>query len=216
MLTGRESARPSLGPTMDMIETLQLVPGSPWTYAIVLAIAALDAVFPLVPSEATAIAAGVLAGAGELSILTVIAVAAAGAFVGDNGSYLLGRRFGNWVATRLLRGSRGRRGREWAERALQRRGGYVIVVARFVPGGRTAATLTAGLTEMRWARFARLAGLAAVLWASYAGLLGYLGGRTFENDPWRGLLLAFGLAGAVLVAVEGFERIRRARLGRTC
>lgn len=201
---------------MDMFDVLQLVSGSPWTYAVVLAVAAIDAVFPLVPSEATAIAAGVLAGAGELSILAVIAVAAGGAFIGDNGSYLVGRRFCNWVTTRLLRGTRRRRGREWAERALERRGGYVIVVARFVPGGRTAATLTAGLTEMRWARFARLAGIAAVFWGSYAGLLGYLGGRTFEDDPWRGLLVAFALAGAILLGVEGLERIRRSRPeGRT-
>lgn len=194
-----------------MLDALQLVSGSPWTYAVVLAIAAIDALLPLVPSEATAIAAGVLAGAGELSIVAVIAVAAAGAFLGDNSSYLVGRRFGNWVTTRLLRGRRRRRGREWAERALERRGGYVIVVARFVPGGRTVATLTAGLTEMRWARFARLAGLAAVFWGSYTGLLGYLGGRTFEDDPWRGLLLALALAGAVLLGVEGLERMRRTR-----
>jgi membrane-associated protein len=192
-----------------MLDTLQFVSGSQWTYAIVLAIAAIDAVFPLVPSEATAIAAGVLAGAGELSIVAVIAVAAAGAFLGDNGSYLVGRRFGNWVTTRFPRGAGRRRGREWAERALLRRGGYIIVVSRFVPGGRTAATLTAGLTEMRWARFARLAGLAAVIWGSFAGLLGYIGGRAFEDDPWRGLLLALPLAGAVVLGVEGVERIRR-------
>jgi membrane protein DedA with SNARE-associated domain len=199
---------------MEMVDALQLVSGSPWTYAVVLAVAAIDAVFPLVPSEATAIAAGVLAGAGELSIFAVIAAAAAGAFIGDNGSYLVGRRFGTSVTTRLLRGARGRRGRERAERALRLRGGYVIVVARFVPGGRTAATLTAGLTAMRWRRFARLAGLAAAFWASYAGLLGYLGGRTFEDDPWRGLLLALVLAGAVVLGVEGLAGIRRSRSTR--
>jgi membrane protein DedA with SNARE-associated domain len=62
---------------------------------------------------------------------------------------------------------------------------------------------------MRWARFARLAGLAAVIWGSFAGLLGYIGGRAFEDDPWRGLLLALPLAGAVVLGVEGVERIRR-------
>ena len=198
---------------------LEVVSGSPWTYAVVLTIAALDAVFPVVPSEATAIAAGALAGAGELSILAVIGAAATGAFVGDNGSYLVGRRFGDWVTARLLRD----RGRQLAERALERRGGYVIVVARFVPGGRTAATLTAGLTEMRWRRFASLAGLAAVVWASYAGLLGFLGGRTFEDHPWRGLLLAFALAVAVVLGVEGLARVpsfparcRGRRSGRGC
>jgi hypothetical protein len=40
-----------------MFDVLHLVSGSSWTYAVVLAIAAIDAFFPLVPREATAIAA---------------------------------------------------------------------------------------------------------------------------------------------------------------
>ena len=196
---------------MDLFDALQIVSSSPWTYVVVLSIAAVDALLPLVPSEATAIAAGVLAGAGELSILGVIGAAAAGAFIGDNGSYLVGRRFGDWVTGRLLSGRRGRRGRELAERTLQRGGGYVIVVARFVPGGRTATTLTAGVTEMRWLRFASLAALAAAFWGSYTSLLGYLGGRAFETQPWRGLLLAFGIALAAVLSVELVARLVRAR-----
>lgn len=197
-----------------MLDALALIPASPWTYAVVLAVAAVDAVFPLVPSETVAIAAGVLAGAGELSIAAVIAVAAAGAFVGDNGSYLLGRRFGDVATRRLLRGSRGRRGRERAERMLARRGGYLILVSRFVPGGRTVTTLTAGLTEMPWPRFARLAAFAAVVWGSYAGLLGYLGGRAFEDEPWRGLLLGLAFAAGITLAVEGLRRGSRGWRGR--
>jgi membrane-associated protein len=195
---------------VDFFDALEIVSSSPWTYAVVLAIAAIDALLPLVPSEATAIAAGVLAGAGELSILAVIGSAAAGAFVGDNASYLLGRRFGDWVTRRFFSSPRGKRGREFAERTLQRRGGYVIVVARFVPGGRTATTLTAGVTGMRWARFGALAALAAAFWGSYTGLLGYIGGRAFET-PWRGLVIAFGIALAAVVSVEVIARMLRAR-----
>ena len=44
------------------------VSGSNWSYLIVFAIAAIDAFFPIVPSEATAIAAGVVAGTGGLSL----------------------------------------------------------------------------------------------------------------------------------------------------
>ena len=185
----------------------ELVSASPWTYGLILAVAALDALLPLVPSEATAIAAGVLAGAGDLSIALVIAAAAAGAFVGDSSSYGVGRAFRNRIGGRLLPDRR----RAWAERALDKRGGLLIVGARFIPGGRTAVTLTAGAVAMPARRYARLAALAAVLWATHAALLGYIGGRAFEDHPWRGLLLALGAAATIAVAVELVRRVRTFR-----
>jgi membrane-associated protein len=193
-----------------MLEFLtDLVSGSPWTYALVLGIAALDALFPIVPSETTAIAAGVLAGSGELSLALVIAAATAGAFAGDISTYAVGRVTGE-RATRRLPARR----LDWARRTLETRGGYLIVGSRFIPGGRTLTMLSAGLTRMPSSRFLRLAALAAVIWGSYAGLLGYVGGRTFEEHPWQGLVLALGLAGGLAAAVELGRRLRgKARAG---
>jgi membrane protein DedA with SNARE-associated domain len=44
--------------------------------------------------------------------------------------------------------------------------------------------------------------IAGVIWASYAALLGYFGGKTFENAPWKGLLLAFAIAASVAGLTE--------------
>jgi membrane-associated protein len=184
---------------------------SPWTYAFVLGFALVDALVPIFPSETAAIAAGVLAAAGDLELVLVIAAAAGGAFLGDASSYVVGRTAGPSAADRLLRGRRGQAGLAWAGRTLTERGKYVIVVARFVPGGRTAATLTAGLTRMRGPTFLAAAALAAVVWASFASGLGYLGGRAFENDPWRGLVAAIVAAAAITVGVEIARRLRRPR-----
>jgi len=75
-------------------------------------------------------------------------------------------------------------------------------VARFVPGGRTAASLVAGTTEFPW-RTWMLADLAGVLfWSAYNTGPGRIGGAAFENQSWKGLLLAFGLA-ALTAAVLG-------------
>jgi membrane-associated protein len=187
-----------------VLESLtQLVSGSPWTYAIVLGFAALDAIFPLVPSEATAITAGVLAGAGDLHIALVLAAAAAGALIGDNSAYGVGRGAGRITSRPLLRGRQA-----WAERMLEERGPYLIVAARFIPGGRTAATVTAGLTRMAWSRFFRAAVVAAALWATFAVGLGYLGGRAFEEKTWLGLVAAFSLAAAITLGVELARRYR--------
>ncbi len=186
---------------------MNLLTGSRWTYAILFGLAAGDAVLPVLPSETGVLFAGLLAQRGRLDITAVIAVSAAGAFVGDTTSYILGRVLGRRAADRLFRGARARRRLGWAERMLAERGWYLIVLSRFIPGGRTAITFTAGVTRLSYPRrFLPFALLAAVVWGSYAALLGYLGGRTFESDPKLGFLFAFGLALGVALAIELYRR----------
>jgi membrane-associated protein len=193
---------------MGFDSVLELVSSSPWTYAVILGVAALDAVLPLVPSETTVISAGVLAGAGDLQLGLVIAAGAAGAYAGDSSAYLIGRRADERLKRTLFRGDKGARREAWAEGMLERHGGPLIFGARFVPGGRTATTVSAGVLRMRWARFAAFAAAAALGWASYAALMGYIGGRAFEHNPLWGLLVGFGLAALTFLAVEVARRIR--------
>jgi membrane protein DedA with SNARE-associated domain len=182
---------------------------SPWAYAIVLGIAAIDAVFPAVPSESLAITAGVLSGVGKLHLAPSIAAAAIGAFIGDTTSYMIGRTFGRRAQRRLFHGRRATKALEWAERQLGERGGYLIVVARFVPGGRTATTFTAGLVHFPAHRFLAFEAIAATVWACYAVLLGYLGGRAFEQQPILALGVALAIAFGITLLVELGRRLRR-------
>jgi membrane protein DedA with SNARE-associated domain len=184
------------------------VSGSPWTYAFLFAIAALDVVFPIVPSETSVILAGVLASTGDLILVLVIAVAAAGAILGDNTSYGIGRTLGDRIVERFFRGERRKRV-DWAEKQVTERGGYLIVVGRFIPGGRTVITLACGLLEMRWRRFIAFDVAAGIVWASYAALLGYFGGRTFEESPLKGFLVAFAIALAVTGAIEAYRYLKK-------
>jgi len=197
---------------VDFESLLDFVSASPWTYAAVLGVAAFDALIPVVPSETAVITAGVLAGAGDLQIAFVVAAAAAGAFLGDSSAYWLGRGLGGRLERGLFRGERAARRRRWAEQTLDRHGGPLIVGARFVPGGRTATTLTAGIVRMRWVRFGLFAAAAGIVWASYAGLVGYVGGRAFEERPLVALAVGFGIAAAVYAGVESARlALRRAR-----
>jgi membrane-associated protein len=187
------------------------ISGSPWTYAIIFGIAFLDAFFPLVPSETAVITGGVLAASGDLRIELVLLAGALGAFAGDNFTYGLGRVFGTRLSGWLFRGERGQRSLEWVERNLDEHGVTLILVARFIPGGRTATMFMCGLTEYPWRRFVLLTLAAATAWALYAGLLGYFGGKTFEDNTLAGLLLAFAIAGAVALLIEVVRRVRARR-----
>src|ERR671914_3090744 len=101
---------------------VELASGSPWTYAVILGIAALDAILPLVPSETTVISAGVLAGAGDLQLGLVIAAGALGAYAGDTSAYALGRRFGPGLAWPGFPGGKGGTAHASAAGALIRPG----------------------------------------------------------------------------------------------
>lgn len=187
---------------------------SGWAYAVIFIFAVVDALIPVVPSETAVITAGVVAAAGDLLLPLVIVAAAAGALVGDNLSYAIGRRYGTRAVDRFFHGEKAGRRIAAAERQLHQRGGELIAVARFIPGGRTAVTLTAGLTHFDWPRFLRYDAIAALIWAGYAALLGYFGGHAFEGQAWKGLLLALGIAFAVTLGTEAARYALRRRKQR--
>ena len=172
---------------------------SGWAYAILFVLAFLDALIPIVPSETSVITAGVLASSGQLSLPLVILFAATGAFAGDNTAYWIGHRYGTRAEKRFLSGEKARERIAWAHRQIEERGGELIVIARFIPAGRTVVTLSCGTLGYPWRRFAAFDAAAALLWALYASLLGYYGGKTFES--FWGLVLAlltpFAIAGGI-------------------
>jgi membrane protein DedA with SNARE-associated domain len=195
---------------LNALTSLQV--GSLISYVIALVIPALDAILPVLPSETAIIALGVAtAGSTDPRIALLVACAAAGAFLGDNLCYFLGRRFGSRVERRFFSSTKGARRREWAEHSLQRFGTQIIIICRFIPGGRTAVTLTCGLIGYPHRRFMAATAAAAIIWALYAFFIGRLGGRAFEDKPWAGLLIAFGATLAVSGLIEAIRRIRAHR-----
>jgi membrane-associated protein len=175
---------------------------SGWAYLIVFLLAYFDALVPVVPSETSVITAGVVASQGDLNLMIIVAVAAGGAFLGDNTAYFIGSRFGTRINERFFSGEKARQRVQWAQKQVTERGGELILIARFIPGGRTVVTLSCGTLGYPWRRFVIFDAAAALGWALYASLLGYLGGHAFEKAPWKGLLLALGIAFAVAGAVE--------------
>ena len=186
---------------------LNAVSDSAWTYVLIFGVCAGDAVLPLFPSETVVIAGAVLASRGRLEIGLVIVAAATGAMAGDNTAYGLGRSGLRRVTNRLLGSEKNQQRLEWARTQLQHSGAWIIIVARFIPGGRTATTYMSGTLDMPWKRrFLPADTAAAVIWSLYSVALGYFGGSAFEHNLWIPLLIATGAS--VLVAGLG-ELVRR-------
>ena len=109
---------------MSIFTSLQV--DSAFSYLVAVVLPALDAIVPVVPSETAVIALGVAtAGSADPRIALLVACAAAGAFLGDNLSYLLGRRFGPVVERRY-------RGRP-ADRVPPPTGGHGFTPDRLSP-----------------------------------------------------------------------------------
>jgi membrane protein DedA with SNARE-associated domain len=185
------------------------VSGEWWAYPIIFGVALVDAFFPVVPSETVVIVGGNLASSGDLNLLLVILAGATGAVIGDNISYGIGTWVGEHTVKRWFRSEKSQRRLEWAERMLDERGAYIIIIARFIPGGRTAVTFSAGyIPTFPWRRFIVYDIVAGLIWATYAAMLGYFGGKTFEERPWLGLLMALGIAMLAGLAVEAVRHLR--------
>ena len=197
---------------LDFDRFTEWVSGEWWSYLVIFAIAVVDAFFPLVPSETLVVLGGNLASSGDLVLWLVIVSAAAGAIIGDNISFWIGHFVGEKTVKRVFGSPKWPKRLEWAEKTLDERGAYIILIARFIPGGRTAVTFSAGYVRtFPWRRFIVYDVIAGLLWATYAALLGYFGGKTFEDHPLWGVALALGIALTLGLVVELVRHYRERR-----
>jgi membrane protein DedA with SNARE-associated domain len=154
------------------------------------------------PGETALIAFGVLASQGHYSIVEVIAVAAAGAIIGDNLGYaLIGRLGGRRLFERTRVGRRyAERFLPTAERLMARHGGKVVFFGRFISILRFTAAWAAGLARMPWWRFFFWNATGGICWATAVGLVSYYAGAAAADAIQRyGIYAAVGIAIAVLI-----------------
>ncbi len=173
--------------------------GTPWVFLALYAFTTIDGFFPPIPSESVIIAlAALFVSSSSPDFWILGAVAAAGAFTGDQIAYSIGkhvpiRRLG------FMRGERSQKAITWAESALEHRGGSFIIAARYIPVGRVAVNMTAGTTGFSRIRFTGLAAIAAISWSIYSVALGIGAGVWLKGRPL--LAAAIGVAGGLLLGV---------------
>jgi len=174
---------------------------------------------PVVPGEFAMIAGAVFAGTGRagLNVVVVAIVAFAVSVTGAEIGYLIGRfagrelilRFGRYVLIKPHHLDR-------AERIVDRYGGIVVIIARFIVGLREANGIIAGITEMRWITFTIYNVIGAAVWVGTWVTVGDLAGDhidTIYHDVNRFALYVLVALVVLLAGYVAWRIVRRRRSG---
>ncbi|MGY4768584.1 DedA family protein [Kribbella sp. CWNU-51] len=180
---------------------------SHWLLLILFAAAAIDAVFPVVPSEGMVVTAGMAAAAGHQNLLLVITVAMVGSVIGESTCYFMGRGSGPALHRWMKRQERRQQMYDKVSAALHSRGGLILMTVRYIPGARMVATLTAGATRYSFKKFIVFTFFGVTVAYTYVALLGYLGGDAFAHDSLKALAFSLSLAALIGLLVETSRRI---------
>ena len=182
---------------------------------ILFVVVALESFGVPLPGETALVAAGVLAARGHISITAVIVVAAAGAIVGDNGGYWVGRTGGRKLLQRVPVVDRyARRVLPPAERFFERHGGKTVFIGRFISILRFTAAWLAGISRMQWWRFLAWNAAGGLIWAPGCVLLGYAFasalGVVGQTLTWAPLAVLAVVGGGYLALHLRRRRVERA------
>ena len=163
-----------------------------------------------VPGETMLLAGSALASFGQLSLKWVILIAIAGATLGDNLGFFIGRRGGRVLAERhgwRLGFTRARLAE--FDRFFAKHGPRTVFFARFITGLRVVGAILAGGSEMPWTSFVFYNASGAIVWCTVIAACGYFLGRSWDVlEEWIGRASLLGLV-VVVVAVVWWFRSRR-------
>lgn len=186
---------------------------SGWVYPAMFGFATIDGFFPPLPSESVIITLSVSAATTGIPWLPgILLTAMAGAWVGDQIAYLIGRRIGTEPIP-YLRSDRGRRMVAWARYALNHRGAAFILAARYVPVGRVAVNMSAGALGYPRKRFMVYSAIAAVTWGLYSMAIGLVAASWLGHEPL--LAMVVGVVVGIILGVVLDQVVQRlTRRGR--
>ncbi|HTO15470.1 MAG TPA: VTT domain-containing protein [Edaphocola sp.] len=115
--------------------------------------------------------------------------------LGNNLGYWFGKRFGPYLLKRKDTWIFKKKHIYAAQEFYDKRGGFTIGIARFLPIVRTFAPIIAGMVKMDYKRFTTYNILGALIWVISITLLGFVLGK----NPWVKENLEFVILGLVLV-----------------
>jgi membrane protein DedA with SNARE-associated domain len=179
-------------------------------YAVVFVGVLLENAGVPVPGETILLAGAALAQFGRLSFGWVVAAAVAGAILGDNFGFLIGRRGGRSLAVRYGPGLGLSESRlADFDRFFFLYGPRTVFIARFVTGLRVVGAILAGASGLRWSTFLFYNATGAIVWSIAVAPAGYL--LAYSWDTLERVIGGVGLVALVLLVVAVMLGVRRAR-----
>jgi membrane protein DedA with SNARE-associated domain len=177
-------------------------------YAVFVIVMLESAGVPL-PGETALVLASIYAGAtGDLHIAQVIAAAAAGAIIGDNMGFWVGRHFGMPLLKRYGRFIHLDDKRlAFGEAMFRRHGAKIVFFGRFIAILRIFAALLAGVNRYGWGSFLFYNAAGGIVWATVFGLGGYFFGEAIHR--FTGPVGLIALAGVILGIGVSWWVVRR-------
>lgn len=182
---------------IDLAELIKAV-GYLGLFAIVFAESGL-LVGIFLPGDSLLFTAGFLASEGVFNLWLLIGICTLAAITGDAAGYWFGRRVGRRLYDREDSRFFKRKHLLTAEAFYDRHGGKTLILARFMPVVRTMAPIIAGVSNMRYRRFAMYNIVGGVLWGAGVTAGGYLLGATIPS-PDRYLLPIIALIIVISIA----------------
>lgn len=179
---------------------------SGWLLPVLAVLVAVDAPFPMLPSEPLLLSAAALAFAAHDTavVLGLFGAALLGSLAGDLLVFALGRSSRRVTAeSRLSR---------WVCRNVVHRTGMTLVGARFLPAGRLVSTLAAGRYAVPVGRFLPWSLVSSLAWSGYILAVGLLLGPLTHGDPLRSLLAGLAMAAVTAGLFSVAQRLRSAPL----
>jgi membrane protein DedA with SNARE-associated domain len=181
-------------------------------YAAVFALIAVETMGVPVPGETALIAAALLAHDGQMDIVTLVALAAAAAIIGDNIGFTIGRKGGRTLFLRPGPFHRQRlRVLEIGEPFFAKHGPKAVFFGRWVAGLRIASAWLAGINGMSWRSFLVWNALGGIVWACGVGFGVYALGHVAEDVLRIGGPVAAAVFVLALTAVWVLHRRRTHR-----
>ena len=198
---------------MDVFAVCDALLHSPWLLPVLVVMIAIDAPFPMFPSETVLMSAAAMAfGSADFPLVVgLFGASVAGSVLGDLAVFWLGR-CSHRVLSRAVEAESGLSA--WVRKHMLLRPGIALVGARLMPGGRLVSTAAAGRFGLPLRRFLPWTFASSAVWSVYMLLIGLALGPITGGSPL--LSLVAGVVMAVLTGL-GFAvvaRVRRKRAAR--
>lgn len=161
----------------------------------------------MIEGDLTLLFAGVLARAGLFTLGEALLVGAAGGFIGDSISYLIGARFRTKARTLNIF----LKARPRIEKLMSRFGWLSVFIVKYVYGLRTASAIFCGIAHFGYLKFALLTLASCAAWVGILQGLGYTfatGVQKLIGDLHRVqiALLVILIIVAIVYIISRFER----------